>query len=65
MVAPAVACTGRGVLTEVGPLVDNMEPGGAPHPSLALPPPHPPRPAGHIHTWATAFPSGDLVPRGV
>ena len=26
MVAPAVACTGRGVLTEVGPLVDNMEP---------------------------------------
>lgn len=24
-----------------------------------------PRPAGHIHTWTTAFPSGHLVPRGV
>lgn len=32
----------------------------------AQPYPYPtPRPAGHIRTWATAFPSGHLIPRGV
>lgn len=33
------------------------------HVPLGRPPP--PRPDGHLRTWATAFPSGDLVPRGV
>lgn len=61
--AQMVVLTGRGVLTEVGPLIEKG-PLGMP-PALVRPYPRPRRPAGHIRTWATAFPSGYLVPRGV